>query len=558
MPNPSDLPDAFLPSQSRQTCTGRARAVQTLAWLILVLMLVRAFALWAADPLLGYANTFDQVRTTVVFGLKPRDSGQEIHAGTPDQPWRFYVKAAPMGKPIYPSSDLLAKAVQVAVMAVFSSSNGVMDIKVAGATLLIVWMAGVLWVFVRLLARPAAALGFALWCCVLADPINLLFLNTVYAEFSAFIAATLMIGALWLWLEKRLSTRWTLLTGCMLALFLALNRNQWMYLGMALLPTALALAYFGRRGDRPMCSRRIAIAGGTLMAIMVCVVPIIVFQGQYDLLKASVSANRIDTVMGMVLPASKNPQAILRAMQLPESCLAMSGKIWYTAPVDEFKTHCPQIMNLPPTHLVFALMTEPRIMAPIIRNISISHRGFLQNHLGQVEGKSRMNIASLGGYVSASMDGVIARLSPAWARALIWLLMIAPFALSAVALIAGARRWAVMFMTQGSLFNYVLFSSIFGDGYFDLARHAVLCFSFGALLPILLLTGACARFLKHCTAARSSLSAAGVEQPRAAIEYAISPDSTRTRKLLMPRRNPVQSQDSFQPLAVDNVQQFAV
>ena len=142
----------------------------------------------------------------------------------------------------------------------------------------------------------------------------------------------------------------------------------------------------------------------------------------------------------MVLPASKNPQAILRAMQLPESCLAMSGKLWYTAPAEEFKTHCPQIMNLPPTHLGFALLAEPRIMGPIIKNISINHRGFLQDHLGQVEGKPYMNIASLHGGASASMDRVIVRLSPARARTLIWLLMTTPFALSVVALVAETRR----------------------------------------------------------------------------------------------------------------------
>ena len=47
-------------------------------------------------------------------------------------------------------------------------------------------------------------------------------------------------------------------------------------------------------------------------------------------------------------------------------------------------------------------------------------------------------------------------------------------------------RWAFMFLLAGLLFNYALFSSVLGDGYFELERHAVLCFSFGALFFVLL------------------------------------------------------------------------
>ena len=462
-----------------------------LACLALALMLVRAVALWAADPLLGYANNWDQIRTTEVFGLKPQNSGKEIHAATPEQPWRFYIKAAPLGKPKYLSSDLLVKAIQVGAMTALSGPIRVMDIKVAGATLLIVWLAGVLWVFTRMLARPAAALGFALWGCVLADPINLLFLNTLYMEFSAFTAATLVVGVLWLWLEKRLSTRRTLLTSGLLVLFLTLNRNQWAYLGVALLPLALALAYLGQDGNSTL-SRR-AMLGRALVAVMVCAIPIAVFQSQHKHFKLIISANRIDTVMGMLLPASRDPQAMLRTLKLPESCLIMSGKIWYTAPTPEFETNCPPIMRLPLMRIGRAVLTEPRVMAPIIRNISIHDQGFLQNGLGQVEGKPNAILASSNTSAAYSMDSVIKMLAPDWIEALIWLLIASPFALVIASLAVGARRWAVMFAAQGLLFNYVLFSSIFGDGYIELGRHAVLCFSFGALLPILLLTCACGR-----------------------------------------------------------------
>jgi len=478
--------------------TGAGRAVQALAWLALALMLARAVTLWAADPLLGYANNWDQVRTTAVFGLKPRDSGQEIHAGTPEQPWRFYIQAAPMGPPIYPSSDLLVKAVQVAAMKVFSGPDGVMDIKVAGAALLIGWLAGVLWVFVRLLARPAAALGFALWCCVVADPINLLFLNTLYAEFSAFMAATLLVGVLWLWLEKRLATRWTLLVGGTLVLFLGLHRNQWAYLGVALLPVALALAWVGRqRGG--VFSRRAAL-GWALLAAVVCAAPVMMFQRPADdLMKLITSANRVNTVMHMLLPASEDPPAMLRAMKLPESCLAMSGKHWWAAPAAEFEANCPPIMRLPLMRIGRALAAEPQVMVPIIKTIALRYRGFVQGNLGQVEGQRLASISDSDNRARASFNEVIMWLAPGWVQALIWLSIVGPFVLAAAGLVAGradGRRWAVVFAAQGLLFNYGWFSALFGDGYVDVERHASLCFSFGAWLPILLLAGVGARLLE--------------------------------------------------------------
>jgi hypothetical protein len=469
--------------------------IRGLAWLALALMLARAVSFWASDPLLGYANNWDQIRATGVFGLKPRDSDQPIGAATIEQPWRFYIKAAPMDKPIYPSSDLLVKGVQVGAMAVFSRPGGIMDVKVAGAALLLGWIAGVLWVFTRLLARPVAALGFSLWCCAVADPINLLFLNTLYAEFTAIVAATLLVGVLWLWLEERLSSRRTLWVGIMLVLFLALHRNQWAYLGLVLLPVALALAWQGRRKQGPPRLR--SVFGWVLVAVVVCAVPMEMFRSTHMLRTLLVSVNRIDTVMGTLLPASQDPRGMLRVMKLPDSCLAMSGKNVYTAPTDEFVAKCPPISHLSLARVGRALMAQPQVMVPIVRYIATERRGFLDFRFGQVEGRRFGRITDLDGLSSVSVNSVITWLTPAWTEALIWLLIAGPVALTVVLLAMRTPRWAVMFAAQGLLFNYVLFSAILGDGYADLERHAMLCFSFGALLPILLLTGACSRLLER-------------------------------------------------------------
>ena len=55
-------------------------AAQLLACLILAAATLRAFAFWAADPMLAYANNSDQIRTLKVFGLHPKDAPEALYA----------------------------------------------------------------------------------------------------------------------------------------------------------------------------------------------------------------------------------------------------------------------------------------------------------------------------------------------------------------------------------------------------------------------------------------------------------------------------------------------
>lgn len=48
------------------------------------------------------------------------------------------------------------------------------------------------------------------------------------------------------------------------------------------------------------------------------------------------------------------------------------------------------------------------------------------------------------------------------------------------------HRWTFIFLLNSLLFNYALFSSILGDGYMEVERHAILCFNAGALFLVLL------------------------------------------------------------------------
>lgn len=485
-------------------------ATALLACLILAVATLRAIAFWAADPLLAYANNSDQIRTLKVFGLHPKDSPSALYAMTPEQPYRYFIKADTLHIPNHPSSDLLFKVIQVSTMVALRDKDGVMDIRIATAPVLFTWLLGIWFIFYRLLPEQLAALSFATWVLLVTDPINLLFLNTWYAEFSAFALATLFVGLAWLWLFQRISLRRALLWGGMCLAVISFIRTQYMFL----LPATAALVGIAtlaipRPYQRPTLVS--AIKGTVLTAF--CLLPMLMyhFAAQKEKeIAAWLATNRTNTIFGALLPASKDPAKTLEHMGLsPERCFRFSGKNLYVVPDTEFKAYCPESLTLPLVRIAKVVVLEPTILVMIIQNIAQHHNGFLQYHVGHIAGtdygylhngsstyfdgsafRAVRDHAQISGSPVPlhlrSIDSLLTRMSAGTTMLIIWLTALGP---ALAALLAGflrQKRWAFMFLLSGLLFNYILFSSILGDGYFELERHAFLCFSFGTLFFVLL------------------------------------------------------------------------
>ena len=487
---------------------SKKTAANLLACIVLAAATLRAFAFWAADPMLAYANNFDQIRTLKVFGLHPKDSPKGLYEMTPEGPYRYFVRADTLHAPIYPSSDLLFKAVQVATMAAFRDSDGRMDIKIAALPVLLAWLACIWLIFRKLLAKPLAALGFAGWILLVADPINLLFLNTWYAEFSAFALSTVFVGIAWLWLFQLIALRKALLWGGICIAVLSLNRNQYMFM----LPAVAALVGAALASSQSLRVPSPAAAAKWALFAAACLLPPLVYTVTAK--KSSeffvwAATNRTNTVFGALLPASKDPANMLKHMGLsPEGCAGFMGTNLYTQPLEKFEAGCPKSLKLGLGRIAKGVAGEPTVLVTIIHNIALHQDGFLQHHIGHIEGERQAYIDDAS---ESKFDGIRFRTSPARAGSgshqplyrqsvdplirslstsatvlLIWFAALGPAlaALAAWALKQG--RWAFIFLLSGLLFNYALFSSILGDGYFELERHAILCFSFGALFFVLL------------------------------------------------------------------------
>ena len=484
-------------------------AASLLACLILAVATLRAITFWAADPMLAYGNNFDQIRTLKVFGLHPKDSPNALYEMTPDRPYRFFIQSDTPHAPIYPSADLLIKFIQVGTMAAFRSGDGLMDIKIATAPVLVGWLACIWQIFRRLLARPLAAVAFAIWVLLVTDPINLLFLNTWYAEFSAFAVATLFVGIAWLWLFQLTSLRWSLVWGGVCLAVLSLNRNQYMFLLPAVAGLVGAVLILSR--PYPYQSPSATTSVKWILIGVACLLPMVIYHTAAQK-NAEVSlwaaTNRVNTVFGALVPASKDPAKMLKRMGLPpEGCMRFSEKTLFLTPQDEFNAYCPKSLTLPLHQIATAVLLEPAVLVAIVKTIAVHHSGFLQHHIGHVESANNGYIdhadqSNFDGaafrtsrewtplltsqpYYGQSIDPLFRRISANSVMLLIWFVALGPALAALAAWAMKQRRWAFMFLLSGLLFNYALFSSILGDGYFELERHAILCFSFGALFFVL-------------------------------------------------------------------------
>lgn len=198
------------------------------------------------------------------------------------------------------------------------------------------------------------------------------------------------------------------------------------------------------------------------------------------------SANRVDTVFGALLPASQNPARMLKHMGLSPECLQFSGQTWYSTPTEKYQTHCPKIMELPLAKIVKAAARDPASIVQIIAIVAEHQGGFLQQHLGQVEGSANAKISSSGKPYHQSLDPWLAHLSGSSANFLTWTVTLGPGLFALIAWVLKQHRWVFMPLLSGLLFNYTFFTSILGDGYYELEHHVILCFSFEALFFALL------------------------------------------------------------------------
>ena len=449
----------------------RGRAAALLAALLLLAGIVRIGLVVLHVPLAGYANQYDMARTSACLGLWPDVAPEQRALATPEAPLSTYRHGSAAAAACYPSTTVALLAAAIAVdrigEAIGSDKAREFDLHQFALLQALLLVSIALAMHRRLRRHPSWRSGHAaFFALVLADPFNTLHLATLYTEAAALIAlyATL---ALLLHLaladgetaDAQTSSRsvhpaiLALLVACLLAL--GFSRVQHLLLPLALVPVlAFALWSRGRSG-------RIGVA-----VLLVAALLVLLLQGVQQRRSGGIdAANRSNAVLGALLPAATDAEAMTARLGLPPRCASLEHVTWYLRRGRDVAAECPQLASVPLSRIAIALIADPLAM-PVLAGRGLAQAtAWRLPYLGELAG---------GNYARLRQPSLADALATRSFALHAWLWLLPPLWLA-----LQSMRWrrrgiaaADLLLTAAvAVIGLGWVSALLGDGYSELTRH---------------------------------------------------------------------------------------
>ncbi|MEO7916982.1 MAG: hypothetical protein ABIR16_05010, partial [Dokdonella sp.] len=364
-------------------------------WLIaftalLLFGLARLLTLWAHDPLLAYANTYDQVRYTACFDLYP--DRPPPFKPTDNSPWAPYAKYRFMDPPepfCYWSSELVFQAANAVIYKVTEALSGDTShsVRTMGA-LRIAALLAILFGFIRAHWRrgePALAVAHAaIFAVLFSDPGDSLYLNGFYAEWTSLLCAYGVIGLFVLWREDPVDRR-AVAALALFAFALSFSKIQHVVLPVVLGATLLLLAGLG---DRRRDWRAWALIAGGLVGVVGQGIQL----GRGGELMNSIRVhNQTHVVLTGLLPWSSDKPALLTEMGVSENCLQYVGMHAWQLPGQPQQV-CPGIEDFGRGKQMLVLLHHPQLGLQLLTHGVLNLHPWLPPAIGQVEGGKTADI----------------------------------------------------------------------------------------------------------------------------------------------------------------------
>ncbi|MFZ1389953.1 MAG: hypothetical protein WAS23_00020 [Dokdonella sp.] len=437
-----------------------------LAWLVLGIALLRGLLIVASDPMLAIANNYDQIRVQACLGAYPdRDSSIPPAASSPQAPYARFRFMPEVDVPCFLTSELLFAWAAWPAMQVEQRlrADHSFSVRWKGGLQFVAWLGLAVLCTRRLIGlnRPDLALGHAVLCAaVVADPGNILYLNTFYGEASAILFTYALLAGIVIALAGQ--TGQALLAGIALAAFLlAMSKIQHLVVPLLIW---LAVACAGIAARKQPGALLVALAIGALLGV--------VAQGTHmgSIGNESIrSANRVDTLFTAMLPNASKPASLLAELGLPQQCIEQSGKSWY-APGMASRQLCPQVFTLQHRDLLLAAIRDPAMAFRALYGGVEYANQWIPANLGVVEGEPDAGLP----WWAPSWDSLI----PSLGRTAYFSMLAVLPVLALVLLFRRRRRDQLaanaILLSLSSLPAIVYATSVFGDGYVDLPKHTQL------------------------------------------------------------------------------------
>ena len=303
-------------------------SIQSLPWArialaaLLLAALIRAGALTRHEPLVAYANSYDQIRYSSCLDLAPWRPGVAADRANVAAPYsRFAFQALPSGWCV-PSSDLAFTAPVALAWRAAESLGGrdVHSIRRLGELRLLAWIVAAAWAtraFVRAY-RIDVALAHAAWLgFVAADPGITLYFSTFYAEPVAVFGLYLCgIGAVAAMLEPE---RARVALGVIVVGALLLATSKFQHLALPIVLGAALIVGAGRVAK----PAGLALVAAGLIGL---VADIAIAARDTPAARSIAMNNRADFVMSVLLPETSDVARVRTALGADDTCASYSGK----------------------------------------------------------------------------------------------------------------------------------------------------------------------------------------------------------------------------------------
>lgn len=445
------------------------RLLNLVTVMLVLLALLKVVYVTFTTPLLGYANNYDFLRQSSCIGLW-QDYQDPTITKISSHP------SAPVDRLIYDGDRQPILCMQsvdnlFAALAVAHHDLGDrLTFSELGrwkvALLLLGLLAMLTWVREAKI-RLAVALAFFL---VFTDLVNLLYINTLYMEFSVILASffALLLG---IYLIAAAGRNQTAVLGMFFfwVIWLGLSKQQYMPFAVLLALGNGVLFGWQRRPVR------------MLLAVLVALGLPWGYANLNDATSGHMQsvnlANKTDTFLWAVLPASRTPEQALQLLGLPEHCMAGIGKHWYIPEVQS-NHPCPEVEQLSRVRLLPLFVLEPATFWQPFTQAVAGMPPYYPDVVGYI-GQGRDPAAwPLPVLQQTSLSFWLAKSGPVGAG--IITAVAGLLAVLALLALAGKKerdttvRFCLWLLLGGATMSYyAVVSSVFGDGYVDLQKHGV-------------------------------------------------------------------------------------
>ncbi|HKU85621.1 MAG TPA: hypothetical protein VJV77_04710 [Casimicrobiaceae bacterium] len=437
--------------------------------LLIALGTLRLIGVVLSEPMLGYANQYDMARMSACLDLWPDVPGDRSLAHQ-QAPLTAYLDVHDDAARCYPSSTVVLAAVAKGVVQVGGAlglfSLEAYPLQAVGLVQALALLAVVVAFCYAERFRPWARFGHcAVFALILSDPANGMWLNTLYTEWTALLAAYATVGLVALSPTRRASVPLALGWVCALVA-LSLSRPQYIAFGIVPL-VVIAPAYWREKR-------------GVLIAASIGFVSAIALQSYWIARWPSLrAASNYDFYLGAVLPAVRDERFALSRLGLPPGCRDAIGSNWFVGMGGPAPGQCDAIAPLGRLEFLALSAADPALPARLLIRGLPQTQAWWMHYLGMIAGRSFGDASALRSWRTVSLASSTERLPLRT-----WLCVVA--FLPAACLAAGVgflRRVhrgeqgtgaAAAIFVCACLGLYAIVSSLFGDGYLEVARHAVL------------------------------------------------------------------------------------